>query len=102
MSGLRPAAVAGAAGATIFAVAADVLLARRAGPWLRSRLPAVTALLAALIWTGQLAGIALASSIQWPVSMWLGAVVLSAGVAAALALLSSVNSKSDQGPAALR
>jgi hypothetical protein len=97
MSGLRPAAVAGAAGATIAAVVADVLLARRPGPWLRRRLPAVTAILAALIWTGQLAGIALASSIQWPVSMWLGAVVLSAGLAAALAFLSSWNTKSVPG-----
>jgi hypothetical protein len=102
MSGLRPVAVAGAAGATIIAAAADLLLARRPGPWLRRRLPAVTAVLAALIWTGQLVGIALASSIQWPVSMWLGAVVLSAGLAAALALLSSLNTRSVPVPAAPR
>ena len=102
MSGLRPVAVAGAAGATIAAVVADVLLARPAGTWLRRRLPAVTAFVAALIWTGQLAGIALASSIQWPVSMWLGAVVLSAGLAAALAFLSSWNTRSEPAPTALR
>lgn len=102
MSGLRPAAVAGAAGATVVAVVADVLLARRAGPWLKRRLPAVAALLAALIWTGQMAGIALASGIKWPVSMWLGAVVLSAGLAAALAVLSSWNPKGVPGPTVLR
>ena len=94
MSGLRPTAVAGAAGATIAAVAADLVLAGREGPRLRRRLPAVTAILAALIWAGQLGGIALGSSIQWPVSMWLGAVVLSAGLAAALAFLSSWNTRS--------
>lgn len=98
MSGLRPTAVAGAAGATAAAVVADVLLARRAGPWLRRRLPAITAILAAFVWTGQLIGIALASGIEWPVSMWLGAVVLSAGVAAALAFLSSWNTTSAPGP----
>ena len=102
MSGLRPAAVAGAAGATIAAVVADVLLARRPGPWLRRRLPGITALLAACIWTGQLVGIVLASGIEWPVSMWLGAVVLSAGLAAALAFLSSWNTKGVPGPAEVR
>jgi hypothetical protein len=102
MSGLRPAAAAGAAGATIAAVVADVLLARLTGHWLGRRLPAVTAALAALIWTGQLAGIALASGIGWPVSMWLGAVVLSAGLAAGLAFVSSWNSRSVQSPTALR
>ncbi|WP_426978213.1 hypothetical protein ACQCSU_03060 [Pseudarthrobacter sp. O4] len=96
MSGLRPAAAAGAAGATIAAVVADLLLARWARPWLGRRLAAVTALLAALIWTGQLVGIAVTSGIAWPVSMWLGAVVLSAGLAAGLAFVSSWNSGSVQ------
>jgi len=42
-----------------------------------------------LLWTGQLMAFAVTDSIRWPVSLWLGAVVLSAAVAAGLALLSS-------------
>lgn len=98
MSGFRPAAAAGAAGATVAAVVVDVALARRAGPVTGRRLPAVSAVLAALIWTGQLAGIALVSGIGWPVSMWLGAIVLSSAVAAGLAFVSSWNSRSMQRP----
>jgi len=44
---------------------------------------------AALLWTGQLVAVAVTDAIRWPVSLWLGAVVLSAAVAAGLALLSS-------------
>ncbi|WP_261792382.1 hypothetical protein [Arthrobacter sp. PM3] len=91
MSGFRPAAVAGAAGATVAAVAVDVLLARLPGHWLENRLPPVTAVLAASVWTGQLVGIALLAGIGWPVSMWLGAVVLSSGAAAGLASVSTWN-----------
>lgn len=98
MSGFRPAAVAGAAGATAAAVVGDVLLARRPGHGLESRLPAVTAALAALVWAGQLAGIALVAGIGWPVSMWLGAVVLSAGAAAGLAGISTWNGRSIRRP----
>ena len=53
------------------------------------RLPAVTAGIAALLWTGQLVAFAVTDAIRWPVSLWLGAVVLSAAAAAGLALLSS-------------
>jgi len=91
MSGFRPTAVAGAAGATVAAVVADVLFSRLPGNRLRRLMPAVTAVAAALIWTGQLIGIALVAGIGWPVSMWLGAVVLSACVAAGLASISSWN-----------
>jgi hypothetical protein len=89
MVGLRPFAIAGAAGATAAAVLADVLLTRVPQVWLSRRLPAVTAGIAALLWTGQLAAYAVADGIRWPVSLWLGAVVLSAAAAAGLALLSS-------------
>lgn len=89
MVGFRPIAIAGAAGATVAAIVADVLLARLPKVWLDRRLPAVTAGIAALLWTGQLVAFAVADGIRWPVSLWLGAVVLSAGVAAGLALLSS-------------
>ncbi|CAN7248026.1 hypothetical protein [Arthrobacter sp. LjRoot14] len=89
MVGFRPVAAAGAAGATAAAILADVLLARLPQGWLDRRLPAVAAGIAALVWTGQLAAFAVADGIRWPVSLWLGAVVLSAAAAAGLALLSS-------------
>ena len=89
MVGVRPTAVAGAAGATLAAVVVDVLLPRLPGAWLSRRLPAVTAGIAAVVWTGQLVAYAVADEIRWPVSLWLGAVVLSAAVAAGLAVVSS-------------
>ncbi|GAA2143624.1 MULTISPECIES: hypothetical protein [Arthrobacter] len=94
MSGFRPAGVAGAAGATLAAVVADVLIARGGGQLTGRRLPAVSAVLAALIWTGQMIGIAVVSGVGWPVSMWLGAIVLSSAVAAGLAFVSSWNTGS--------
>ncbi|MBT2547803.1 hypothetical protein [Arthrobacter sp. ISL-65] len=89
MIGLRPYSIAGAAGATVAALVADLLLTRVPDVWLGRRLPAVTAGIAALLWTGQLVAFAVVDAIRWPVSLWLGAVVLSAAVAAGLALLSS-------------
>ncbi|MBD1543900.1 hypothetical protein G9E11_16985 [Arthrobacter sp. IA7] len=89
MIGLRPYSIAGAAGATVAAVVADLLLTRVPDLWLGRRLPAVTAGIAALLWTGQLVAFVVTDAIRWPVSLWLGAVVLSAAVAAGLALLSS-------------
>ena len=67
----------------------DLLLTRVPDTWLGRRLPAVTGGIAALLWTGQLVAFAVTDAIRWPVSLWLGAVVLSAAVAAGLALLSS-------------
>lgn len=89
MLGARPYAVAGAAGATVGAAVADVLLARMPRIWLNRRLPAVAAAVAALVWAGQLAAFAVTDAIRWPPSLWLGAVVLSAAAAAGLALLTS-------------
>jgi hypothetical protein len=89
MIGLRPYSIAGAAGATVAAVVVDLLLTRVPDAWLGRRLPAVTAGIAALLWTGQLVALAVTDAIRWPVSLWLGAVVLSAAVAAGLALLRS-------------
>lgn len=91
MVGVRPTAVAGAAGATLAAVVADLLLTRVPDVWLSRRLPAVAAGIAALVWTGQLVAYAVVDGIRWPVSLWLGAVVLSAAVAAGLAAVSSWN-----------
>lgn len=89
MVGVRPTAVAGAAGATLAAVVVDVLLTRMPDVWFRRRLPAVTAGIAAAVWAGQLVAYTLADGIHWPLSLWLGAVVLSAAVAAGLAVVSS-------------
>jgi hypothetical protein len=89
MVGLHPYSISGAAGATVAAVVVDMLLTRVPDAWLGRRLPAVTAGIAALVWTGQLVAFAVTDAIRWPVSLWLGAVVLSAAVAAGLALLSS-------------
>jgi hypothetical protein len=89
MVGLHPFAIAGAGGATVAAVVADLLLPRVPDAWLNRRLPAVTAGIAALLWTGQLVAFAVTDAIRWPPSLWLGAVVLSAAAAAGLAALSS-------------
>jgi hypothetical protein len=89
MIGLRPVSIAGAAGTTVAAVVVDLLLTRVPETWLGRRLPAVTGGIAALLWTGQLVAFAVTDAIRWPVSLWLGAVVLSAAMAAGLALLSS-------------
>jgi hypothetical protein len=89
MIGLRPVTIAGAAGTTVAAVVVDLLLTRVPDTWLGRRLPAVTGGIAALLWTGQLVAFAVTDAIRWPVSLWLGAVVLSAAMAAGLALLSS-------------
>lgn len=89
MVGVRPTAIAGAAGATLAAVVVDVLLTRVPDGWFGPRLPALTAGIAALLWTGQLVAYAVTDGIRWPVSLWLGAVVLSAAVAAGLAVVAS-------------
>ncbi|MDQ1057324.1 hypothetical protein QFZ23_001225 [Arthrobacter globiformis] len=89
MIGLRPTSITGAAGTTVAAVVVDLLLTRVPETWLGRGLPAVTGGIAALLWTGQLMAFAVTDAIRWPVSLWLGAVVLSAAMAAGLALLSS-------------
>lgn len=89
MVGVRPTAVAGAAGATLAAVVVDLLLTRLRAVWLTRRLPAVTAGIAALVWTGQLVAYAVVDGIRWPVSLWLGTVVLSSAAAAGLAVVNS-------------
>jgi hypothetical protein len=100
MLGFRTYSIAGAAGATIAAVVADLLLARLPETWLRRRLPAVTGGIAAVLWTGQLVAFAVTDAIRWPVSLWLGAVVLSAAVATGLALLASWGPAGSVAPAA--
>jgi hypothetical protein len=99
MLGFHTYSIAGAAGATVAAVVADLLLARLPATWLRRRLPAVTGGIAALLWTGQLVAFAVTDAIRWPVSLWLGAVALSAAAAAGLALLASWGPAGSAGPA---
>lgn len=79
--------VAGALGATAGAVVADLLLAR-----VQTALPIVAGGVAALVWAGQLAGLALADALRWPVSLWAGAVVLAGFAGAANGLLATVSS----------
>lgn len=82
-------AVGGAVGATLGAVVADLAL-----PAIRRRLRgrrALPSVLAGgsvtLVWAGQLAGLAVVEGIGWPVSLWLGVIVLGGFTAAALGLL---------------
>lgn len=86
-----PVAVAGAVGATLGAGAVDIGLAL-----LRVRItdrpflpPILAGAMATLVWSGQLAGLAIADAIRWPASLWLGIVVLSAFAAVAVGLLVS-------------
>ncbi len=78
--------VAGAIGATLGAIVADLLLGR-----VRLALPIVAGGVPVLVWSGQLAGLAMADALRWPVSMWAGAVVLAGFTGAAVGLLASVN-----------
>jgi hypothetical protein len=86
-----PTAVAGALGATLGAAVADLGLARlRSGAAHRPLLPPIRAAgVAALVWSGQLTGLAFADALRWPVSLWFGVVVLGSAAAAALGLLTS-------------
>lgn len=83
-----PAAVlAGAVGATIGAVAADLLvqgLERRTWARPRARLPVLAAVTVGSVWTGHVAALGLVSGLAWPPELWAGIVVLSAMTAAAL------------------
>lgn len=80
--------VAGAVGAVVGAVAADVLLGRVQPERDSGRLvvPGVAAATALSVWSGQLAGFAVYDAVRWPVALWSGVVLLTALVAAALAL----------------
>jgi hypothetical protein len=84
-------AVAGALGATLGAGVADFWLATL--PARARESSAAPALLAGgfavLVWSGQLAGLAITAGLGWPVSLWFGVVVLAGFGAAALGLLSS-------------
>lgn len=86
-----PVAVAGALGATLGAAVFDIVA--HLGGWRSTDRPAAPAVLAAgmaaLVWSGQLAGLAVADAVRWPASLWVGVVVLAAFAAAALGLLTA-------------
>lgn len=87
--GFPTTAVAVAVGTTVAAVVSDAGLSRLSPATIRRRLPLLVATVAALVWAGQLVGVAVTDQVRWPVSLWLGVVVLSAGLAAALGALAS-------------
>jgi hypothetical protein len=66
-------------GSVVFEIAHRVLLV---GGSYGTTVWAAPGLLAFLVWSGQLAGLALADALRWPVSLWSGVVVLSALLAA--------------------
>jgi hypothetical protein len=78
--------LAGVLGATLGALAAEILLSRLAPLW-KTRpygLPVVTAGCALLIWAGQLAAYAIVDTVQWPATLWAGSLALVAFTGAAL------------------
>ncbi len=79
------AATLATAAAVIGELATDII--DRAGLPASMRMPAVGATLPLLLWTAQLAGVALIDELRWPPELWSGAVVLSALVGAVLGLL---------------
>lgn len=90
--GFPPAQLAGAIGATLAAAAAETTLTvpgpRRAARTNRGR-PVVVAGIITAVWAGQLTGLAVTAGLAWPVSLWFGVIVLSAALAAVLAVLRS-------------
>lgn len=67
-------------GAVVFELVHRTLLVQSAD---RTRVWAAPGLLALLVWSGDMAGLALADALRWPVSLWSGVIILSALVAAA-------------------
>lgn len=88
-------AVAGAVGATVGAIIADVVLAqtvRVRADRPRWWLPVVAGCVAMLVWTGQLAGLGIADALRWPVSLCVGVVVLAGFAASAAGFLAALES----------
>jgi hypothetical protein len=84
---LPTAQTAGALGAIVGAVLADVLLLRldkTRGPDAPLRLPIAGALVPALVWSGHLIGLQLGGGVRWPVELWAGVVVITAALGAVI------------------
>ncbi len=91
------AAVAGAVGATLGAVAADFCVQRLdVPPWPHQglRLPTLAAITSALVWTGHLIAIAVVPGLAWPPELWSGVVVLASMGAAVLGALTGGSERS--------
>jgi hypothetical protein len=76
--------VGGVVGATLGALAVEVMLARL--PW-RSwpyGLPIVTGAAGFIVWGGQLTGLAIVGEVRWPMTLWLGVLLVAAGTGAAI------------------
>jgi hypothetical protein len=89
---LPTAQTAGAVGAIAGAVLADVLLLRLdkvRGTEARLRLPIAAALVPALVWSGHLVGLQFGGGVRWPVELWAGVVVLTAGLSTTLGSLAA-------------
>ncbi|MGI8947321.1 MAG: hypothetical protein ACR2FV_04955 [Ornithinimicrobium sp.] len=81
------AVLAGAIGATLGALAADVfvqLLEHRTWNRPGARLSALAAVAAGSVWTAHMVALAVTSGLEWPPELWAGVVVLSSMAAAAL------------------
>jgi hypothetical protein len=82
--------LAGAVGAILAAAVADL-----AAPHLQQRLGRESArwvipgLLAGLVWSGQLAGLAVVDALRWPVSLWAGVALLGTLLAAVIGFTTS-------------
>lgn len=83
--GFPAAAVGGAVGATVGAALADAGRTLVPVPIVTRWLPAVLGVTVALVWSGQLGGIATVDAVRWPVTLWAGAVLLASVVATGLA-----------------
>lgn len=90
------AVLAGALGATVGALAADVfvqVLERRTWNHPAARLPALAAVTAGCVWTLHMVALAVTSGLEWPAELWSGVIVLSSMAAAALGGLATGTSR---------
>jgi hypothetical protein len=89
VAGFTAYGLAAAAAVTVAGVVADLAVDAIDRSSLRRdlRLAASAAVLPALVWPAQLVAVALTAGMRWPVELWSGVVVLSALVAAALAVV---------------
>lgn len=83
--GLPAAQLGGALGATLGALVFDLATSKTRLKLLPA--PGTGALIAALVWSGELSGLAAVDALRWPVSLWTGVVVLSSLVGAGLGSL---------------
>lgn len=91
--------LAGAVGATVGAIAADVIvqvLESRAANYPRARLWAFAAVTAGSVWTLHMVALGVTSGLEWPAELWSGVIVLSTMAAAALGGLATSPSRASR------